>query len=139
MYGSREREAFAHLARETSSGYQRNVLCRLTLLGMLPAVHEVDLPAFGEALYEFNRRVGEMFRPAQGSVYSQPATEEWVAFLRKQGVHGVGQSSWGPTVFAVLEADRAEHLARHIRNTFGLNEDNVIVTRARNRGAEFIS
>ena len=104
---------------------------------MLPALHEVDLPAFGEALYEFNRRVGEMFRPAQGSVYSQPATEEWVGFLRKQGVHGVGQSSWGPTVFAVLEADQAEHLARHIRNTFGPNEGTVIVTRACNRGAEF--
>lgn len=134
-HGQRERQAFAGLAQLQTTANQRDVLCRLTLLGLLPALHETDLPAFGEALFEFNRRVGEMFRPAQGGIYSQPATEELVQLLRGQGVHGVGQSSWGPAVFAVAEADRAEHLARLVRERFALRENEVIVTRGHNRGA----
>ena len=78
-------------------------LCRLVLLGMLPALAEHDLEAFGEALYDFNCRAGEPFAPVQGGVYAGPRIAEVVAFVRQQGVRGVGQSSWGPTVFAVTE------------------------------------
>ena len=46
--------------------------CRLVLLGMLPALVERDFDSFGEALYDFNRRVGEMFRPWQGDLYAHP-------------------------------------------------------------------
>ena len=112
-----------------------DALCRLTLLGMLPALKEADLQAFGEALFEFNHKVGEMFCPAQGGVYSQPLTAELVNFLRQQGVPGAGQSSWGPTVFAVTAADRAEHVAGLVRERFGLKEHELIVTKARNQGA----
>jgi predicted sugar kinase len=60
---------------------------------------------------------------------------EVVAYLRGQGVRGVGQSSWGPTVFAVLgDADEAEALARRLR-TRGPGSAEVVVTTALNRGA----
>src|SRR4029077_15922503 len=94
--GIAEEQAFARL-----DGGATDVLCRLVLLGMLPALIEVDLPAFGEALYEFNRRVGEMFKPWQRGVYGNPRTAEIVKFFRDNGVPGVGQSSWGPAVFAI--------------------------------------
>jgi beta-RFAP synthase len=142
-HGQAETQAFAELAQLeggllTTVESQLEVLCRLTLLGMLPALHDADLTVFGDSLYEFNRRVGEMFRPVQAGIYSHPGTEEVVDYLRREGVHGAGQSSWGPTVFAVTEADRAEHLARLLRQRFCLRESEVIVTSGRNEGARIL-
>ena len=60
-------------------------------------------------------------------------TTEVIDFLRGLGVRGVGQSSWGPAVFAVTGAAEAEPLAGRVRHRFG--PINVIVTPACNRGA----
>ncbi len=90
------------LAAAQSAPGRTDALCRLILLGMLPALVERDCQVFGEALYEFNHRVGEAFAPAQGGVYAGPVVTGLVEWFRRQGVSGVGQSSWGPTVFAVV-------------------------------------
>ncbi len=110
-------------------------LCRLVLLGMLPALAEHDLAAFGEALYDFNRRVGEMFAPWQGGLYAHPRSAELVKALRSAGVHGVGQSSWGPTVYAVVPVDQALELCAWLTSRHGCGTDEVMVTVAANRGA----
>jgi beta-RFAP synthase len=136
LHGREEREAFAHLAEEPNALARTDALCRLALLGILPAVAERDLSAFGEALYDFNRRAGEAFAAVQGGIYSGPEVAELVAFLRKHGVRGVGQSSWGPAVFAVLgDAEQAADLAGRVRTYFGLEPSRVWVTEACNRGA----
>ncbi|HWG44731.1 MAG TPA: beta-ribofuranosylaminobenzene 5'-phosphate synthase family protein [Gemmataceae bacterium] len=136
LHGVREVEAFAQLAARPAAANQTDILCRLVLLGLLPAVVERDVDAFGEALYEFNARVGEAFAPVQGGVYASARITELVAFVRGQGVRGVGQSSWGPTVFAVVaDEDRAECLAAQLRNHCVLEETTVLVTPACNHGA----
>ncbi len=63
-----------------------------------------DLDGFGEAVFEFNRRAGEPFAAAQGGAYAGPEVEAVVATIRGQGVKGVGQSSWGPSVFSVVRS-----------------------------------
>jgi beta-ribofuranosylaminobenzene 5'-phosphate synthase len=136
LAGGIERQAFADLLGQQTTLARTDALCRLVLLGMMPALVEQDLPAFGEALYDFNRRVGEMFAPVQGGPYAQPRLAEVVAYIRAQGVPGVGQSSWGPTIFGVLaDDDRASHLAQAIRARFNLAAGEVICTAACNRGA----
>ncbi|MBL8792332.1 MAG: beta-RFAP synthase [Planctomycetia bacterium] len=132
LHGSAERQAFAQLQALPIPPAATDTLARLALLGMIPALLDRDLPAFGEALYDFNRRVGELFAPVQGGPYAHPAAAEVVAFLRSRGVHGVGQSSWGPTLFAVIEEARAEQLAEEIRRRLDVS---VIVTDAANDGA----
>jgi beta-RFAP synthase len=133
LHGMREIEAFTRLSAEPG---RTDALCRLVLLGLLPALLERDVDAFGEALYEFNAQVGEAFAPVQGGVYASPRVAELVTYLRGQGVRGVGQSSWGPTVFAVVaDEDRARHLADRLRRHFTLNEETVLVTSACNHGA----
>jgi predicted sugar kinase len=102
---------------------------------MLPALSESDCRAFGEALYDFNRRVGELFAPVQGGPYAHPLLAELVAYVRSQGVPGVGQSSWGPTTFAIVPEDRANELAKSVRERFHLSDGEVIVTSACNTGA----
>jgi beta-RFAP synthase len=136
IHGDREVEAFAQLATRPAPPERTDVLCRLVLLGLLPALVERDLEVFGESVYEFNRRVGEAFAPVQDGIYSSPRVAELVAFVRARGIAGVGQSSWGPTVFAVVaDNDHAEFLAAHLRRHFGLANDTVMVTPACNHGA----
>jgi beta-RFAP synthase len=137
LHGPDESEAFRRLAGRRPEPARTDALCRLALLGMLPALGEHDLPAFGEALYEFNRLVGEAFRPVQGGTYAHPGGEEVVRFLRGRGVRGVGQSSWGPALFAVTaDAPQAEDLARQLRQRFGFSPDEVLVAAAANEGAQ---
>jgi beta-RFAP synthase len=135
LHGSAERQAFQQLLEAGNGAATTDALCRLALLGMLPALLERDLAAFGEALYEFNARVGAAFAPAQGGVYAHPRLTELVAFIRSQGAHGVGQSSWGPAIFAVVAEDAAADLARRIGQRFALAAEEVLVTAACNRGA----
>jgi beta-RFAP synthase len=128
LHGMREIEAFTRLIAEPN---RTDALCRLVLLELLPALVERDVDAFGEALHEFNARVGEAFAPVQGGVYASPRVAELVAFLR-----GAGQSSWGPTVFAVAaDEHHAQHLAAHLRRHFALSDEAVLVTSACNHGA----
>lgn len=136
LHGLREAEAFAHLTSGTSARARTEALCRLVLLGMLPALLERDVEAFGEALYEFNVRVGEAFAPVQGGVYASPIVAEIAAFLRDQNLRGVAQSSWGPLVCAVVaEEEQAEQAAERLRQRFRLDASQVWVSAACNHGA----
>jgi beta-RFAP synthase len=130
--GGDEAEAFARLTGAADLA-RTDALCRLALLGLLPALQEEDWPAFGEALHDFNARAGEVFAPVQGGIYSHAFVADVVAFVRGQGVAGAGQSSWGPTVFAVApDPERAQDLAARLRARFAPGEVEVIVTRAWN-------
>jgi beta-ribofuranosylaminobenzene 5'-phosphate synthase len=140
LHGGGEREAFARLSAGgtgVSPVNRTETLCRLALLGLLPALVERDVDAFGEALFEFNARVGEAFALVQGGVYASPRVAELVEFVRAQRIRGVGQSSWGPAVFAVVaDAERAEHLADQLRRRFALPPSAVWTTPACNHGAK---
>jgi beta-ribofuranosylaminobenzene 5'-phosphate synthase len=135
LHGLGESHAFADLAGQQTL-VETDTLCRLALLGMLPALAEQDLAAFGEALYDFNCRVGEAFRLVQGGTYAHPRTAEVVAFVRRQGVRGVGQSSWGPAVYAVMGTQVAAlDLEKRLRRQFSLTIDEIAVAAANNQGA----
>jgi beta-RFAP synthase len=136
LHGHGEGEAFRQLLTRGFPLKQTESLCRLTLLGLLPAVIELDFKAFGEALFEFNHLAGQPFAIVQGGAYASPRITELIQFIRQQGIPGVGQSSWGPTVFAIAEDEpRANDLAKKIGQTFNLQENEVLVTSACNQGA----
>lgn len=113
-HGGAERQAFARLAAAGPSPAETDALCRLVLTGLLPALASTDLDGFGEAVYELNARTGDAFAAAQGGRYAGPGVAELVARLRGLGVRGVGQSSWGPTVFAVVRAAEPAELSRRL-------------------------
>ncbi|MGL5094111.1 MAG: beta-ribofuranosylaminobenzene 5'-phosphate synthase family protein, partial [Planctomycetia bacterium] len=84
LHGDAERRAFARDVWMPSAVTDR--LCRLLVLGMIPAVVERDYPAFADALYEYNHTVGEGFSVAQGGAYAHPLLAEIVARVRSRGV-----------------------------------------------------
>jgi len=107
-----ERMAFATLGRHGPLAAQTDAICRVVLTGLLPALVSVDLDSFGESLYELNARAGDLFAPVQGGRYGSPGVAKSVARLRAMGVRGVGQSSWGPTVFAVVSRDEVDRVTQ---------------------------
>jgi len=136
--GPQEHEVFEQLARSQAASRQTDALCRLVLLGILPALVERDLPAFGAALYDFNRRAGEMFASWQGDIYTNPRTAALVSYIRNLGIHGVGQTSWGPAVFAIDLMDHVTQTAVQVRRQFAFTQDEVIVCGPANQGSRLL-
>lgn len=135
LHGTAEREAFEGLAamdeRVTAD------LCRLVLLGLLPAVAERDLESFSEALFEFGHKVGQCFAPCQGGVYASPLAPQIIDYLRSEGVRGIAQSSWGPTLAAITESRfRAEWLAARLPDVLGTHAAQILTSPPNNLGAK---
>lgn len=100
LHGAAERAAFASLppiSEETTRQLTSEVQQR-----MLPALKAADFDGFSESVYRFGRAAGECFRPVQGGAYNGPLLGELVAAIRARGVDGVGQTSWGPTLYCLF-------------------------------------
>ncbi|MBY6263458.1 GHMP kinase [Azospirillum sp. 412522] len=112
-------------------------LCRLALMVGLPALAEGDAVRFGAAVTELQSVVGDHFAPAQGGRFSSPDVAEVLRWLPSAGAAGVGQSSWGPTGFAIFgDAGSAERAAEDARARWrGQANLRFVVCRGRNRGA----
>ena len=104
MHGQAEQQAFTQLSG--SSEADANQLARLLMMQALPALAEADIDNFGQAITCIQQRVGNHFAAAQGGRFSSPIVANVLSWLTQQGVAGVGQSSWGPTGFALC-ADQA--------------------------------
>lgn len=111
IHGQAEKEAFAGLPPfpEAEAAH----LARLVLMRILPALQEQDVIGFGSGLGELQAILGDYFAPAQGGRFTSTKVAEVMDWLQDQGIVGVGQSSWGPTGFAVVgdpgEALRLQH------------------------------
>ena len=135
MHGEHEVEAFARLPVFPEDAAGR--LCRLVMMKVLPGLLEQRLQVFAEAIGEIQRVVGDYFAPAQGGRFTSPAVSEALAWAESQGIAGVGQSSWGPTGFVVLEDEaQALQLTSDLKRRFGeLSPLRYRTVGARNQGA----
>ena len=129
--GEAEEEAFRRLRPADERTVDR--IARTVLTGLLPALVERDLAAFGRALAETQELVGACFAPVQDGAF-HPAAAPLVRALKKGGACGVGQSSWGPAVYALAADEREEE------RLVGLMRDvdpraAILRTRPRNHGA----
>ena len=136
LHGASEAEAFRNLPPFPERSSER--LCRLLLMQGLPALAEGDIAGFGAAVRDLQHTIGDYFAPAQGGRYTSPRVARTLNWLEAQGISCAGQSSWGPTGFAIVESE--EH-ARSLllRVKAGSCEDGLVeirLVRARNRGAE---
>lgn len=136
LHGESETAAFQALPKfpETLASH----LCRLMLMQALPAMVERDIESFGNAIGELQRITGDYFSPAQGGRFSSLAVAEALGWFESQGITGVGQSSWGPTGFAIVAGeDRAVELARVAQSRWGdAGPLQFMVCGGRNRGGE---
>lgn len=134
LSGPSERAAFDRLPPVPT-----DVTRRLETLAedqILPAARAAELDAFGEGVYQYGRLSGESFACVQGGPYASAEIAACVAAIRARGVRAVGQSSWGPTVFAVTaDAAAASELVVALQQDVRWSSYEIEITAPDNRGA----
>lgn len=133
LHGEAEVSAFAQLPAFPEAESAR--LCRELLMSGLPALAEGDLAAFGKAITDLQNTIGDYFAPAQGGRFSSPRVAAALDTLTEAGVACLGQSSWGPTGFAILETESDARRWRE-RLTALFPSLDLMICSARNRGGQ---
>lgn len=138
IHGDAERVAFDELPQFSESLAAH--LCRHVLMQAMPALVEHDLTSFGHSIRELQAHVGDYFAPAQGGRYASPLVATVLQHLEQAGVACLGQSSWGPTGFAVFSSQAAadRHL-QQLKTTFTDPALSWMVCTARNHGAQILT
>ena len=119
VHGEAELQAFQLLKPAQSS------LRDMVFNHMMPALQRRDLLTFGACMQDLQAYNGAYFAPVQGGHYASKAVASVLAWLQQNGAACVGQSSWGPTGFAILEsAQHAESLQKQAQLAF-TNQPNI--------------
>lgn len=116
--GAVEADALASLPPVHDGDVER--VAHLVLMGLLPAAADGDIHAFGSALTAVQTITGRWFAPIQGGTFSSSVSADLVRRMADWGAAGVGQSSWGPTVYGLVEGESAgSELADRVRQAMG--------------------
>ena len=128
--GESERAAFARPRSLDESLANQSRLEKLLCQTILPALASHDFAAFANSLSDYNRIAGEPFVADQGGVYSTPEVANLIGTIKCMKRDSYGQSSWGPSVFAILPSEETAGVRARVlpRTSHGL--DSVIVARA---------
>jgi beta-ribofuranosylaminobenzene 5'-phosphate synthase len=98
-------------------------VARLLLTALLPGLVTGDINEFGAGLTEIQREIGSMFASQQGGVF-HPRAAPVVDALHALGVGAVGQSSWGPAVYGIVDGpERAADVADRLCAAVGRDID----------------
>ena len=125
LSGDAEKRFFGELER-TGPAIEPGV-SRLLLTDLLPGLIAGDIDEFGDALTQIQREIGSMFASQQGGVF-HPAATPLVDALLALEVGAVGQSSWGPSVYGIVDGvDRAGEVAERLRAAAGADTDVRVV------------
>jgi len=105
----------------------------------MPAIVERDLAAFGQSIQVLQQHVGDYFAPVQGGRYASKLVEGVLNHLQQTGVACFGQSSWGPTGFAIFEnSNVTENHLQQLKTRFNNQALSWKICKASNQGAQVL-
>lgn len=119
-------------------------VCHQVLMRVLPGAADADFEPFAAGLNAVQHVLGEHFAPAQdGRAFTSGAVERLLRGIAAAPIAGVpggaaiGQSSWGPTGFAILPSEAAARAALDAARALGLVDAalDIRIVAACNRGA----
>jgi beta-RFAP synthase len=113
-------------------------ISRVLLMQMIPAILEEDIVAFGGAMTAIDFKFGDFWKEVQGGRFSHPLIEAGVDFLLENGAYGVGQSSWGPAFYGLVEGEeQAQTLTGRLERFLNSNgrSGEAFYARPDNKGA----
>lgn len=134
MFGSKEEKVYRTILPMDEDISCK--ICRLLLLKLLPSLIEKDLEHFGQAVTEIQEYLGDYYTPMQGGRFASAQGARVVEHMLSQGAAGVGQSSWGPTVYGFTDQKNLATLLESTRK-FMDKHGQVRVARAVNHGADW--
>jgi len=122
--GQHETEAFEQCSRYPNP--HRTSMLQCIYEQLLPALRSKDWRTASAAIGEYGAMAGEIFRPIQGGIYRSDSIASKIALLQQLGCRGVGQTSWGPTLFAIAsDEEHAKWLESEIRRRVSEEEGRV--------------
>jgi predicted sugar kinase len=102
---------------------------------LVPAARDANFEQLSAAIYEFGFLAGTCYERFQDGPFHSPTVQRAVELIRSLGITGVGQSSWGPCVFALCQsAADAASLLESLRNTLGNADFWFEISPINNRG-----
>ena len=140
LAGSDEKGALAVL--DAMPAARAADICHEVLMRVLPGAASGEFDVFALGVSRVQQVLGEYFAPVQnGRAYTSAAVGRLMDWIGRS-IHqaAIGQSSWGPTGFAIVESQsHADALASAAR-VAGLIEPGLVlrIVAPRNRGAEII-
>lgn len=137
LHGDQEINAFKELP--TFPHQEAARLCYLLLMQGLPAVAEQNIQLFGDVITQIQQSVGEHFSSIQGGVFTSPEVAEVMHWLENRGAVGIGQTSWGPTGFCVVEsAQKADNLQLAMREKFSFYKHLTFISSGASNNGGFV-
>jgi beta-RFAP synthase len=134
LSGTDESNGFARLGPMPQT--LTNRLCGIALTEILPSAIERDFAGASDAIGRFGRLVGEYFAPVQGGVFAHDQMRRLAERLSLRGIRGVGQTSWGPTLFILCPgASFARDLADELTHDPPGGDCEFTIVAPLNRGA----
>jgi beta-ribofuranosylaminobenzene 5'-phosphate synthase len=124
LSGDAEERFFGQL-RESGDAEPR--VSRLLLTALLPGLLTGDIDEFGVALTQIQLEIGSIFADQQGGIF-HPSAAPLVDALQALGVGAVGQSSWGPSVYGIVDGpELAADVADRLRVAAGAGAEIRVV------------
>jgi predicted sugar kinase len=114
-------------------------ICHEVLMRVLPGAAGNEFEHFATGLTRIQRILGEHFAAAQhGRTYTSAKVGRLMEWIDDHARAGIGQSSWGPTGFAVLSSEDEAQTVLATARAAGVVDDGLLlqIVRPRNRGAE---
>ncbi len=105
---------------------------------LIPAIQNENCAEFGFAVGEINRLNGIWYEKYQGGVYRPPIGDVVGKLKNSSNIFGVGQSSWGPSLYCVTSEEYrkdVEGVVQELLDGLGMRGE-IIIAAPRNRGAE---
>jgi beta-RFAP synthase len=137
LSGADEKTAIAQLAPLPRQAAAE--VCHEVLMRVLAGAADADFAAFAAGLNRVQQVLGEHFAPAQGgSAYSSAPVRRLIEGLAAGSDCAVGQSSWGPTGFAVYPSQALAQAGLAAAHQAGLVDARLLtpIVSARPRGAD---
>jgi beta-ribofuranosylaminobenzene 5'-phosphate synthase len=134
LYGGGEQQAFGDLPEfpsEVSESLRQEAEQRL-----VPAAMRGDFEQFSESVYQFGYQSGLGFAAIQGGAYNGERISHIVQRIRSHDVRCVGQSSWGPAIFAgCADQSDADSLVAWTKTEPWSEQCDIWIARPCNHGA----
>ena len=134
VFGEGEAQAFREL--QPMSEEVSGQICRLLVMKLLPGLAEKNLYDFGQGLENIQAQIGDYFAAVQGGRFACAQSRLMAEYFSGAGLVGVGQSSWGPTVYGFCHISRRESLLKQVRAQAGPQVE-VWATAGSNQGAQW--
>jgi len=136
LHGDAERAALARLAPLPRASAAE--ICHEVLMRVLAGAASAEFEPFARGLSRVQEVLGGHFAPVQrAGAFASPAVGRLIGWIGRHTLAGTGQSSWGPTGFAVLPSEAvASEVVEAARRAGQVDADLALrVVTARAQGA----